>query len=602
LPVLNNMKKQRNSLKTIWLFLAPYKYSLLYLFIICVLIAIFETLHVAVLFPILQGTLDIQSGQDTNFFLVIIGNLANIIPIDDVVIANIVVFIILTVLFFLFRTVYLAFSLKVTSKIVTERKQEIFRKFINADYQFFVDNKQGELLYKAVSAPHFISTMLQQLTRFLVDAVMIIFLFILLLSLSWIGTVVAVIFGVGYYYYIRYLSSRVSYVSGVGKREASARENVVVSEYITGAKTIKVFNSSPYWNAQFGEAVKRFWAYWRRSSFWLQTPVNIINLVLFSLVGISVIIVKIQNPIDFAVIIPLFGTFIFAIFKVLPRLSSFGVYQMQIMDALPAVEIVRDLLEDTTYNKISNGNRIFSEFKSCFEFRNVKFTHKKREATLNDISLKIEKDKTTAIAGASGAGKSTIVDLLLRLYDVDGGGIYIDNVNIKEYDIASILGKFGFVGQETFIYNASIKDNISFGDDYTLSDVIEAAKLANSHDFIQELPEGYDTLVGDRGMKVSGGERQRIAIARAMIRKPEILILDEATSSLDNINERIVQEAIDKVAKGCTTLIIAHRLSTIRNADMIYVLDKGKVIESGTHEELLKQKGKYSLAYSGQEL
>ncbi len=597
MPVCNNMKKRGNTLKTLWFFLRPYKGTLFGLFIISIVIAISETLHVAVLYPILQGTLDIQSGQDANFFLAVIGNMANIIPIDDVVVANLVVFILLTVLFFVFRMVYLEFSLRVTAKIVIERKEAVFQKYVGSDYQFFVDNKQGELLYKAVSAPASIATVLQSLAKVLADIVMLVSIFVLLFSLSWIGTVVAIVLGAGYYYYIRYLSSRVSYVAGVGKREASMRENVVVGEYVTGAKAIKAYDSSSYWSAQFIETVKRYWAYWKRSNFWLRTPANIIDLVLFSLVGVAVIIVKIQNPVGFAAIIPIFGTFIFAIFKLLPRLSNFGVYQMQIMDALPRIEVVRDLLLDTTYGKIKGGKKILAEFNSYFEFRNVKFTHKKREATLNGVSLKIEKDKTTAIVGASGAGKSTIVDLLLRLYDVDDGGIYIDDVNIKEYVIASILGKLGFVGQETFIYNASIKDNISFSNNYTMSEITEAAKLANAHEFIQELPDGYDTPVGDRGVRLSGGEKQRIAIARAMIRKPEVMILDEATSSLDNVNERVVQAAIDKVAKHCTALIIAHRLSTIRNADMIYVLDQGKVVESGTHEELLKQKGKYSISY-----
>ena len=599
-PVKRNMKKPRDTLGTIWFFLKPYKYSFLLIFIISVLLAITETLHVAILYPILQGTLDIQSGQDNNFFLFMIGKVASILPFPDMVIANIVVFILLTVLFFLFRMVYLAFSLKITAGIVIERKQQVFQKLIRSDYQFFADNKQGELLYKAVTAPVSIAAVLMQLTQFVVDFVISVSILVLLFSLSLVGTLAAIILGAGYYYYIRYLGSKVSYVAGTGRREASQRENVVVSEFVTGVKHIKAFDSSPYWYAQFNEAMKRYWAYWRRSNFWLQTPGNIITLILFAMVGFAVIIVRIQNPIDFATIIPIFGTFIFAIFKLLPRLSSFGMYQMQIMDVLPTIEIVRDLLLDTTYDKITSGHVILKEFNSGIEFRNLTFTHKKREATLYDVSLKIEKNKTTAIVGASGAGKSTVADLLLRLYDVDSGGIYIDGVNIKEYDTASLLSKIGFVGQETFIYNASVKDNISFGHDYPMPEIIEAAKLANAHEFIQRLPDGYDTLLGDRGVKISGGEKQRIAIARAMVRKPEILILDEATSSLDNISERLVQESIDIVTKNCTALIIAHRLSTIRNADMIYVLDQGKLVESGTHEGLLQQKGKYSMSYGQQ--
>ncbi|UCH72146.1 MAG: ATP-binding cassette domain-containing protein, partial [Thermoplasmatales archaeon] len=199
----------------------------------------------------------------------------------------------------------------------------------------------------------------------------------------------------------------------------------------------------------------------------------------------------------------------------------------------------------------------------------------------------------TALVGPSGSGKSTIVNLLLRLYDVKEGGVYIDNLNIKDYDIFSFLQKVGFVGQETFIYNASIKENIAFGGEYTDFEIMDAARLANADEFIENFPDGYDTIVGDQGMRLSGGEKQRIAIARAMIRKPEILILDEATSSLDNVSENTVQKAINKVSKNCTTFIIAHRLSTIQNADIINVLDKGKIVEKGTHEELIRKKGRY---------
>ncbi len=588
-------------MKIIWCFLRPYKFYFVFLLVVGIAIGILETLHVAVLYPILNGALDTPSGQGGNFFLSAVGYLVKLIPIDDVVVANSIMFIILTVLFFILRMVYLIFSLRVTSRIVTGNMQKVFQKYITSDYQFFVDNKQGELLFKAVSAPTAIATLLEPLTNFIAEGIMSISVFVLLFTLSWPGAIMATAVGAAYFYLARYLSRRVSYIAGMRRREASQRETVVLTEYITGIKPIKIFETSPYWKTQFSSAVNKFWGYWIRSNFWLQTPANLINLALFSLVALAVIVMKIQNPADFVSIIPVFGTFAFAIFKLLPRLANFGTYQMRIMDSLPNVEAVREVLQDTTYNKISNGSQNFSRLESGIEFRNVKFIHKKRESTLDDISFKIERDKTTAIVGASGAGKSTIVDLLLRLYDVNSGGIYIDNTDLREYNIYSFLTKVGFVGQETFIHNASVKDNISFGQSYTMAEIIEAAQRANAHEFIQQLPEGYDTPVGDRGVRLSGGEKQRIAIARAMVRKPEILVLDEATSSLDNISQKAVQEALDKVSKNCTTLVIAHRLSTIRNADMIYVLDNGTIVESGTHDQLMKQKGKYWNSYHSQE-
>jgi len=239
--------------------------------------------------------------------------------------------------------------------------------------------------------------------------------------------------------------------------------------------------------------------------------------------------------------------------------------------------------------------------KGHVEFRNVSFSYGIGEAALEDISFEMEPGSHVAIVGPSGAGKSTIANLILRFYDVTDGAVLIDGIDVRKVTISSLRKQIGIVPQETMLFSSSIRENIAYGRiEATESEIIEAAKAANAHDFIMRLPEGYGTLVGERGIKLSGGERQRIAIARALLKNPKILILDEATSSLDVASEAIVQEALERLMSNRTTLIIAHRLSTIVGADKIIVLDKGRIVEMGTHDELLRRGGLYSELYAVQ--
>jgi ATP-binding cassette subfamily B protein/subfamily B ATP-binding cassette protein MsbA len=243
------------------------------------------------------------------------------------------------------------------------------------------------------------------------------------------------------------------------------------------------------------------------------------------------------------------------------------------------------------------------DFKDSIELKDVSFHYEDGREVLRDVSLSIPKGHTLAIVGASGAGKSTLVDLIPRFYDVSEGSICIDGVDVRDMALRDLRGLIGNVNQDPILFNDTIFNNIAFGvKDATREQVEAAARIANAHDFIMEKEEGYDTNIGDRGVKLSGGQRQRISIARAILKNPPILILDEATASLDTESERTVQDALDRLMSTRTTIAIAHRLSTVKGADEIVVMDEGRIVERGRHEELLARDGYYKKLYDMQSL
>lgn len=291
---------------------------------------------------------------------------------------------------------------------------------------------------------------------------------------------------------------------------------------------------------------------------------------------------------------PTFIFYMIILYSVINPVKDFAKATYNIPKGLASMERIDRILEaPNTIQEAPDAKDIHS-FNDCIEYRNVGFSYEEGRKVLDGIDLRIEKGRKIAIVGASGGGKSTLVDLLPRFYDVSEGSITIDGIDIRDLKISSLRSLMGNVNQDPILFNDTIFNNIAFGvENATMEQVVAAAKIANAHEFIMEKEEGYQTGIGDRGVKLSGGQRQRISIARAILKNPPVLILDEATASLDTQSEKIVQEALERLMSNRTTIAIAHRLSTVKDADEIIVIDSGRIVERGTHDELIAKGGYY---------
>ena len=313
-------------------------------------------------------------------------------------------------------------------------------------------------------------------------------------------------------------------------------------------------------------------------------------LIVFVLWYGGTLIFSQHSPID----APTFIFYMVILYSTIQPLKDFAKASYSIPKGMASVERVNKILNSKNPIVEKKAPLSISGLKDEIVFDNVHFSYHGHGEVLHGVSLTVKRGQTIAIVGQSGSGKSTLVDLIPRYHDVTGGRITIDGIDVRDLRIADLRGIIGNVNQEAILFNDSFFNNIAFGvENATEEDVINAAKVANAHDFIMESEHGYDTSVGDRGCRLSGGQRQRISIARAILKNPDILILDEATSALDTESERLVQEALERLMKTRTTIAIAHRLSTIKNADEIYVLHEGRIVERGTHDELLERNGYY---------
>ena len=494
------------------------------------------------------------------------------------------------------------FSTKISSSIYKDVIDDLYVKLQSLDMGYFSRIKIGELMTKVLTDPNNINNIIIESFNLFSEVFKATVCLGIALYMDWKLTmgvlVVAPILMVTVRKYSRKLKS-----AGKARQEAAGTLNSKLQETLSGIRIIKAFATENQEIRDFKRKSIDLKRYVLKSSRYnakssaISEAVNYIMVaILLMFGGYRVLRGHNFTPGDFITIVGAISSMYTPVKRAISRFND-------INSNIPSIDRVFEILDEVP-DIINRPDCIkFEEFKRDIVFESVNFSYKDNdEKILKNINFKAEKGETIALVGNSGGGKSTLVNLIPRFFDVSTGSIKIDGIDLRDYKIKSLRKKIGIVPQETFLFGKTVLENIKYGSqNATFEEVVEAAKKANAHEFIEKLEKGYETEIGERGVRLSGGQKQRIAIARAILENPQILILDEATSALDNESEKLVQDALERLMKGKTTFVIAHRLSTIINSDKIIVIQQGEIKEIGRHEELLEKgeiyKGLYNKSF-----
>ena len=477
--------------------------------------------------------------------------------------------------------------------VLKDLRNNLYKKIVNQPIAFFSDQRKGDIMSRMIGDVNEVqNSMLSALESFIREPLTIIFSILVMLGISVKLTLFTFIF----------IPIAAAVISKIGKslkknsiavQQEQGRFLSLIEETIGGLRVIKAFNAESIFSKRFADSSQTF----NRLSNKVMNRQNL-GSPMSEFLGILMIAVLLWFGgslvlVDKTLEGTQFIAFMGLAYNILTPAKAISKASYDMRRGNAAAERILEILDYDNPIKERENPVVIKDFTTAITLNNVTFAYAE-QPVLTNFSLEVPKGKTVALVGQSGSGKSTIANLITRFYDVNEGAILIDGVDVKDMQTASLRKLIGVVSQDSILFNDTIKNNLLIGKpDATDEELITAAKIANAYEFINDLPEGFDTNIGDAGSKLSGGQKQRLSIARAVLKNPPIMVLDEATSALDTESERLVQNALENMMKHRTSIVIAHRLSTIQNADLIVVMQKGRIIEQGTHTELIQKNGMY---------
>jgi ABC-type multidrug transport system fused ATPase/permease subunit len=556
--------------------------------ILLLIVGILDAASIITVTPVVDLMMH-PDGNNLSTVTIKITAILNNVGIPTTLLSLMIVFIVFNILRSVFFILSKYFILTTRLRVVREMMLGAFEDFFSSQWYFFSSNSQGTLINTFTREIARVAEAFALMAGFFANVVQITFYFAVPFYLTWkvstVSLISALICVTPFF-----LLGRLSYNLGIKITNTANQLTEVIAESLSSAKVILGFGNQNISIAKLSKAFDRHYkASLLASTLEQSIPIMYFPLGLVCLVSTLLFSRAIGVPLSVTVAV------LYSLMKSVPLIGELSRARNSLENFYPSYEQIKRLRENAKQLKQITGSRIFEGIANGIIFENVSFAYPGCKNVLNHINAKIPKGKMIAFVGESGAGKSTLIDMLMGFHEPSTGKVKIDNIPIENFDISTLRHKIGYVPQEELLFNASIRDNLLWSNNEASEiDIIKACKLARAHEFIQNCSKGYDTIVGDRGVRLSGGEIQRIALARAILRKPELLILDEATSSLDSNSEQLIQQSIETIAKYTTIVVIAHRLSTIKNADYVYVLSNETIAEEGNYKELTKKGGLFA--------